>query len=314
MTYIRPGVNLLLLLLSVSHSLSADTLVPAGYVRAAQATGLPALVAYAAALDQSGARVDNGCLQPWPWTLKIGGKRRHYPRRADAHAALVNALASSSVSVKAGLMQIDARSAGLAPTDLLEPAVNLAAGLRPYSQKPARYSAKMAAWLKQIKRHGFTSLCRSRSRSNTFVTANRGGSSQPSQQVSALINRLAPRYWLDPELVKAVVAQESGFNPRATSGKKAQGLMQLIPETQARFGVVNPYDPEDNLRGGARYLNWLLRHFSGDVALTLAAYNAGEKAVERYHGIPPYPETQNYVMKIRHHYPRRWHPVPPPIS
>jgi soluble lytic murein transglycosylase-like protein len=116
--------------------------------------------------------------------------------------------------------------------------------------------------------------------------------------IKGLIRRLAPDYNLDPELVLAVVQTESNFNAKARSNKNAQGLMQLIPATAKRFGVKNVWDPLDNLRGGMAYLRWLLDHFNGDVELALAGYNAGENAVHKHGGIPPYPETQGYVKRI----------------
>ncbi|MEO8299213.1 MAG: transglycosylase SLT domain-containing protein [Burkholderiales bacterium] len=113
-----------------------------------------------------------------------------------------------------------------------------------------------------------------------------------------LVKRIAPEFKLQPELVLAVMQQESGFNTVALSPRNAKGLMQLIPETAARFNVRNPYDPEQNIRGGMAYLRWLLAYFEGDVKLVLAAYNAGEGAVERYRGVPPYLETRAYVLRI----------------
>ncbi|HSR02263.1 MAG TPA: lytic transglycosylase domain-containing protein, partial [Methylophilaceae bacterium] len=101
---------------------------------------------------------------------------------------------------------------------------------------------------------------------------------------------------------------ESNFNPNATSPKNAKGLMQLIPETAARFNVKKPYDPEENIRGGLAYLQWLFAYYEGDVRLVAAAYNAGEKAVDRYKGIPPYPETRRYVTKIYNLYRKSYHP------
>jgi soluble lytic murein transglycosylase-like protein len=112
------------------------------------------------------------------------------------------------------------------------------------------------------------------------------------------VKLVAPEYQLAPALVLAVMAQESNFDPLAESPKKAQGLMQLIPETAARFGVIRPRDPSQNIRGGMAYLRWLLAYYQGDVQLALAAYNAGEKAVDRYLGVPPYAETRLYVRKI----------------
>ncbi len=109
---------------------------------------------------------------------------------------------------------------------------------------------------------------------------------------------LAADYKLDPNLVLAVIEVESNFNPQALSPKNAQGLMQLIPATAERFGVRDVWDPEQNMRGGMAYLRWLLGEFRGDVRLALAAYNAGEGAVQKHGGIPPYPETQQYVQRI----------------
>ncbi len=117
-------------------------------------------------------------------------------------------------------------------------------------------------------------------------------------QVASLVRKLAPQYQLDPELVLALIEAESNFNPRALSPKNAQGLMQLIPATAERFGVRDAWDPEQNLRGGMAYLRWLLARFKGDVQLALAGYNAGEGAVERHGGIPPYAETRAYVSHI----------------
>jgi soluble lytic murein transglycosylase-like protein len=113
-----------------------------------------------------------------------------------------------------------------------------------------------------------------------------------------MVRNLAPEYKLDPNLVLAVIEAESNFNPTARSYKNAQGLMQLIPETAQRFGVEDVWDPEQNLRGGMAYLRWLLDYFNGDVSLALAGYNAGEKAVDRYKGIPPYVETRDYVSRV----------------
>jgi len=116
--------------------------------------------------------------------------------------------------------------------------------------------------------------------------------------ISSYVQLVAPEYRLEPALVLAVMAAESNFDPAAVSPKNAQGLMQLIPETARRFGVRNILDPAQNIRGGMAYLRWLLAYFEGDLSLALAAYNAGEGAVERYLGVPPFAETRNYVLKI----------------
>lgn len=127
----------------------------------------------------------------------------------------------------------------------------------------------------------------------------------PPKEIAATVKRLAPRYGLDPALVLAVIAVESGFQADAVSPKNAKGLMQLIPETATRFGVVDSFDPEDNLQGGMRYLSSLLQTFGGDMTLATAAYNAGEQAVQNYGGVPPYKETQDYVARIRDYYQRQ---------
>jgi soluble lytic murein transglycosylase-like protein len=119
------------------------------------------------------------------------------------------------------------------------------------------------------------------------------------RSIMAIVQRLAPQYGIYPGLAFAVIRAESNFNPLAISEKNAQGLMQLIPATASRFRVKNPFDPEQNIRGGLSYLRWLLAYFKGDVPLVLAAYNAGEGAVERFKGVPPYPETQGYVRRIQ---------------
>ncbi|MDO4904517.1 MAG: transglycosylase SLT domain-containing protein [Lautropia sp.] len=121
----------------------------------------------------------------------------------------------------------------------------------------------------------------------------------------------ARKYKLDPRLVLAVMATESGFNPNAKSERNAFGLMQLIPETAERFGVVDVLDPVQNIRGGMAYLRWLLNYYRGDVSLVLAAYNAGEGAVDRHNGIPPFAETVAYVQRIRAAYPFDYHPYDP---
>lgn len=134
------------------------------------------------------------------------------------------------------------------------------------------------------------------------------------KKVMDLILRLAPEYGIYPRLAMAIVSTESNFNPLAVSPKNAQGLMQLIPETAERFNVTKPFDPEQNIRGGLAYLRWLLAYFKGDVALVAAAYNAGEGAVNRFGGIPPYPETQGYVKRIREIFKREDHPFDPAIT
>ncbi|GMA56163.1 transglycosylase-like protein with SLT domain [Alicyclobacillus sacchari] len=119
-----------------------------------------------------------------------------------------------------------------------------------------------------------------------------------SGDVSSLVEQAANAYGVPAALVQAVIAQESGGNANAVSDAGAIGLMQLMPATAAALGVNNPYDPAQNIDGGTRYLAQLMQEFGGSVPLALAAYNAGPNAVKAYGGIPPYPETQQYVQSI----------------
>ena len=132
-------------------------------------------------------------------------------------------------------------------------------------------------------------------------------------QIAAWVRMLAPDYSLDPNLILAIIQTESNFNPRARSPKNAQGLMQLIPSTAARFGVRDTTDPVQNLHGGMAYMRWLLSFFQGDLRLSLAGYNAGERAVEKYLGVPPYRETQDYIRKVMRAYGRDSHPPIEPV-
>ena len=116
--------------------------------------------------------------------------------------------------------------------------------------------------------------------------------------VIALTKSLSPWYALDPKLVLSIIAVESNFNSAARSPKAAQGLMQLIPDTAERFNVRNAFDATQNLRGGMRYLRWLLSYYRGNIRYALAAYNAGEGRVDQYRGVPPYPETRAYVQRV----------------
>ena len=131
-----------------------------------------------------------------------------------------------------------------------------------------------------------------------FRTTNRGAS-QRSAPYDDLIEEHSARHALDPGLVRAVIQAESGFNPRARSYKGAMGLMQLMPATAANYGVINPYEPLENIRAGVAYLKSLLERYSYNTELALAAYNAGPVAVEKYGAVPPYRETRDYVARVR---------------
>lgn len=123
-----------------------------------------------------------------------------------------------------------------------------------------------------------------------------------------LISEAAARYGVDPGLVEAVIRMESGFDPWAVSPKGAQGLMQLMPRTASSLGVRDAFNPRQNIDGGVRHLRHLMDRYAGNLPLALAAYNAGDEAVRWYRGIPPYPETQQYVRKIVQLYGGSSHP------
>ena len=116
--------------------------------------------------------------------------------------------------------------------------------------------------------------------------------------IDAAVEAIAATQSLPPQLVHSVIKVESNYNQFAVSPKGAQGLMQLMPDTARRFGVSNAFDPVDNIQGGARYLKYLLDLYKGDYQLALAAYNAGEGAIEKYGSVPPYPETLNYLVQV----------------
>jgi soluble lytic murein transglycosylase-like protein len=131
------------------------------------------------------------------------------------------------------------------------------------------------------------------------IRATRTATPEYSHVYDSLVQEHASRHALRPELVRAVIQVESGFNPRARSPKGAMGLMQLMPATARRLGVGNAYDPGENIRGGCAYLRQLLDRYDGNEQLALAAYNAGEGAVDRHgRNIPPFQETRDYVKKI----------------
>ena len=116
--------------------------------------------------------------------------------------------------------------------------------------------------------------------------------------IDEAVDRIAASHSLPPQLVHSVIKVESNYNPLAVSSKGALGLMQLMPDTARRFGVSNAFDPIDNIQGGTRYLKYLLDLYNGNARLALAAYNAGEGAVDKYGAVPPYPETQNYLVLV----------------
>lgn len=166
----------------------------------------------------------------------------------------------------------------------------LSSALQTQAQPTAGTSTGLTGALTQA---GFPTELTSTQNTGTVAPSN-----QYSKQIDTAIQTAANKYGLPANLIAAVIHQESGGNPGATSAVGAMGLMQLMPGTAEALGVTNPYDIQSNIDGGSRYLSQLLGRFGGNIPLALAAYNAGPNAVTQYRGIPPYPETQQYVKNI----------------
>ena len=156
-----------------------------------------------------------------------------------------------------------------------------------FSSKPPKSGAKAKVF--EGRKSGFS-----------WYKVSRGGgrSRLYPDRYAAIISQASKRYGVDANFVKAVIHAESAFNPRAVSPKGAKGLMQIMPFHYRRLGIKDPFEPSQNVNGGVRMLAELKKRYKGDTRLMLAAYNAGEEAVERYSGVPPYKETQNYVPKV----------------
>lgn len=138
--------------------------------------------------------------------------------------------------------------------------------------------------------------------------------SEAKKWIIELVDTIAVLHQIDPKLVLAIIAVESNFNVKAQSPKEAIGLMQLIPGTADRFNIKNAFDAAQNIKGGVKYLRWLLSYYHGDIRLVAAAYNAGERTVDRYKGVPPYPETRNYVKRVMELYQQQSHPFDEKIT
>jgi soluble lytic murein transglycosylase-like protein len=192
----------------------------------------------------------------------------------------------------------------LARMNALQALMDSASGsVAPATDNTAAFSQAMNAATGATSNASFASLASPIGTANlaTDTTPATGGvSALPAgTPYGAEITASAQRNGLDPALLAGLIKQESGFNPNARSGAGAQGLTQLMPGTAAGLGVTNPLDPAQAIEGGAKYLKQQLDRFGGDTARALAAYNAGPGAVQRFGGVPPYAETQNYVRAVQ---------------
>ena len=166
-------------------------------------------------------------------------------------------------------------------------------GVRVYTSKPPRGVAGVTA-MRTIK-YSFMETCYACS---ALPGVNFGKIRLNTEAYRSEITAAAAQFGVEEAIVRAIIHAESAYNVNAMSRVGAQGLMQLMPATARRFGVTNAFDPAQNIRGGVQYLGWLLKRFNGDLKLAAAGYNAGEGAVAKYNGVPPYAETQRYVQRV----------------
>jgi soluble lytic murein transglycosylase-like protein len=214
--------------------------------------------------------------------------------------ALLSAWGLSPLAASDGLVKTVAASDD---SRLLGSAQAEHAGLLRVSDKARQIARRLDAtgYYSRMSRayKGYPHLRSKQSASLRRGSVSTGIDSANRQRFRSRLRQIARAHRLAPELLDAVIRVESGYEPSAVSPKGAMGLMQLMPDTAARFAIANPLDPVENMRGGARYLRWLMDRFDGELELVLAAYNAGEGAVERYgNRIPPYDETRAYVARV----------------
>lgn len=236
-------------------------------------------------------------------------------KRAPAPAAVRPATAPPPREAAMGNAVAPARVAGSPASASLPPAPATAPASAPTNAAPRRVSGQVYSYMKDGVRTytsarppGGSGVSGVRTISYSYMEACYACGTKPGVNFRTLrlntnayrdeIAAAARQHGVDEAIVRAIIHAESSFNPNALSRVGAQGLMQLMPATAQRFGVGNPFDPAQNIRGGVQYLSWLLKRFNGDLTLAAAGYNAGEGAVDRHKGVPPYKETQRYVQRV----------------
>jgi soluble lytic murein transglycosylase-like protein len=300
------SILLTLLALTVPAGASAGTQWPNAWRSAAADHGLDPAVLYAAALEASGRASDDGRVSPWPWTLRVSGRLQHYQDLAQARRAL-DALRSDDTDligqrreVRVGLMGVPLAGA---PQDgtTLEPGQNLRRGADLLARRLAAAPEEAARLAKAAE-----SLRGAMPAAGAGTPTLQSDAAAPDyaaclpetkRSVAEAVATAARAHRVDPAYALAVAMNESALRQSAVSPKGARGVMQLMPGTAARYGA-NPHDADQNIEAGVRYLRDLAELFGSDPRLVAAGYNAGEGAVMRHGGLPPYRETLAYVPKV----------------
>jgi soluble lytic murein transglycosylase-like protein len=301
------SILLTLLAFSVPAGASAATQWPNVWRTAAADHGLDPAVLYAAALEASGRASDDGRVAPWPWTLRVSGRLQHYQGLAQARRALAALRADDTDligqrrEVRVGIMGVPLEGSPQDDT-ALDPRKNLKRGAELLARRLAAAPEEATRLAKAAE-----PLRGAMPTASAGTQTTRGEAAAPASYAACLpeakrpvaeaVATAARRHNLDPAYALAVALNESALRQSAVSPAGARGIMQLMPGTAARYGA-DPSDADQNIEAGVRYLRDLAELFGSDPRLVAAGYNAGEGAVMRHGGLPPYRETLAYVPKV----------------